>query len=107
MCRSNNRNRCFLGPAGADAAGGEAATTVGTASKTAVTNKTTTAVTTMAPTSAVPTTIDLTDISPDPEAGEGAEGGPSTTTKKRRREKETPKVPRVLRSNRTKVDYAE
>ena len=62
----------------------------------------------MAPTSAVPTTIDLTDISPDPEAGEGAEGGPSTTTtKKRRREKETPKLPRVLRSNRTKVDYTE
>ena len=47
MCRSNNRNRCFLGPAGADAARGEAATTVGTASKTAVTNKATTTVTTM------------------------------------------------------------
>ena len=106
MCRSNNRNRCFLGPAGADAAGGEAATTVGTASKTAVTNKTTMATTT-APTSAVQTTIDLTDISPDPEAGEGAEGGPSTTTKKRRREKETPKLPRVQRSNRTRIDYTE
>ena len=107
MCRSNNRNRCFLGPAGADAAGGEAATTAGTASKTAATSKATATATTKAPTSAAQTTIELIEISPDPEAEEGAAGGATTTKKKRRREKETPKLPRVLRSNCTKVDYTE